>query len=185
MFNLVNIIKPSIITIQESKMRMKRKITLPGYQLYEKVRTDKAGGGIITAIINDLDHVLVHDAPDGIEILTVEIDLGVKKIRVINGYAPQETATSLEISKFWQELETQVNLAKSQSREILIQLDANAKLGNHIIHNDPHEMSDNGKVFYDFVSRQDLVVLNSLDKCKGTITRERTALNRKESSVLD
>ena len=83
---------------------MKRKIKLPGYQLYEKVRTDKAGGGIITAIIADLDHVLMHDAPDGIEILTVEIDLGVKKIRVINGYAPQETATSLDISKFWQEL---------------------------------------------------------------------------------
>ena len=78
-----------------------------------------------------------------------------------------------------------MNLAKNQSREILIQLDANAKLGNHIIYNDPHEMSANGKVFYDFVSHQDLVVLNSLDKCKGTITRERTALNRKESSVLD
>ena len=54
-------------------------------------------------------------------------------------------------------------------------MDANSKLGNNIVPNDPKEPSQNGLVLADIIERNGLIVANSLpDKCKGLITRKRT-----------
>ena len=69
---------------------------------------------------------------------------------------------------------------------ILVQLDANAKLGPKIIKNDPHFMSKNGKLMLDVIQRQNLHIANSQNCCQGTITRERIFEDGKiERSVLD
>ena len=64
-------------------------------------------------------------------------------------------------------------------------MDANSKLGNEIIKNDPNKMSGNGKTLKSIIDRQALVVVNASDKCKGTITREKKVLDKIESSVID
>ena len=64
-------------------------------------------------------------------------------------------------------------------------MDANAKLGKNNIKNDPHETSNNGKLLLEMVERQNLSVANTLDKCKGVITRERKAGDKVEKSVID
>ena len=46
-------------------------------------------------------------------------------------------------------------------------------------------MTRNGKLLMDIVERQNLVVTNSLDICKGTITRERVFEKKVERSVID
>ena len=54
-------------------------------------------------------------------------------------------------------------------------MDANSKLGNNIVPNDPKEPSQNGLVLADIIERNGLIVANSFpDKCKGLITRKRT-----------
>ena len=88
-FNIINQLSPSVITIQETKMRTIGQIRIPGYQNFEKIRSNKAGGGLLTSVLEDINPVLISTAKDDLEILTVEADLGPEKVRIINGYGPQ------------------------------------------------------------------------------------------------
>ena len=68
---------------------------------------------------------------------------------------------------------------------ILLQMDANAKLGNNIINQDPNEMSDNGRLLQELIERENLALLNISSVCTGVITRHRVTKDKVESSVLD
>ena len=58
---------------------------------------------------------------------------------------------------------------------MIIEMDANAKLGLNYIPGDPHEITPNGKLLAGIVERQHLVVVNGSKVCKGKITRRRVA----------
>lgn len=64
-------------------------------------------------------------------------------------------------------------------------MDANAKIGKSQIKGDPHESTANGKLLCELAKRQNLVIANSLDLCRGVITRERITKDRIERSVID
>ena len=69
---------------------------------------------------------------------------------------------------------------------IIIQLDSNAHLGNSVVLNDPNqEPNHNGLLMRQFLERTNLTVVNSLDICKGVITRSRKTIVGTEKSVLD
>ena len=68
---------------------------------------------------------------------------------------------------------------------LIIEMDANAKLGKEIIEGDPHEMSSNGKLLWGILSRRSCTVVNSTEKCEGVITRSRMKKDVKEESVID
>ena len=53
-FFLINNFKPSILTIQETKMNKTGSIRVPGYQVFEKIRRNKKGGGLLTAVDENL-----------------------------------------------------------------------------------------------------------------------------------
>ena len=122
------------------------------------MRTTKGGGGLFTAVKEDLNPVLVAQGDEDTEIVVVEADLGTKKVRIVNGYGPQEDDDIQDILNFWQEMEKIIIQAAEDKCLILIELDANAKLGNEIIRNDPHKMSNNGKLMMDIITRQNLVI---------------------------
>ena len=46
-------------------------------------------------------------------------------------------------------------------------------------------MSVNGKILWDIMERGECTVVNTSEKCKGTITRSRTKANKLEESILD
>ena len=142
-FNIINQLSPSVITIQETKMRTIGQIRIPGYQNFEKIRSNKAGGGLLTSVLEDINPVLISTAKDDLEILTVEADLGPEKVRIINGYGPQKDDDTHLVLSFWQEFEAQIIQAKDDNCHILIQMDANAKVGSQVIKGDPHKMSNN------------------------------------------
>ena len=131
----------------------------------------------------DLNPVLVTHCKDDTEILVVEADIGVK--RIINGYGPQEDDDIQDVLSFWQEFEMEVIKAKDDDCFILIEMDANAKVGDKVIKNDPHLMSNNGKIMMDIMDRQNLVIANALESCKGMITREKVFETKTEKSVID
>ena len=71
---------------------------------------------------------------------------------------------------------------------VLIAEDANAKLGHEWIRDDPHSMSENGKLLAEMIQRQGLFVVNTSEKCKGgPITRCRTISDKikQEASCID
>ena len=185
--NSINVFKPSIVTLQETKARKTGSVKLKGYQVFEKIRSGGSGGGLLTAIDKNLTPVLVSTGKeDNSELLTVQVKVGQHDIRIINAYGPQEDdCDKEEIYSFWQEIEEEVITAKDENCLVIIQLDANAKIGREKIKDDPNETSANGKILLDMVGRQNLTIANTLEKCKGVITRERRTTLKVEKSVID
>ena len=68
---------------------------------------------------------------------------------------------------------------------IIIQLDANAKIGKKHVRNDPNYGTPNGRILLDIVERQNLTIVNTMELCKGVITRERITAIKTERSVID
>ena len=64
-------------------------------------------------------------------------------------------------------------------------MDANAKLGNMIIRQDPNEISQNGRLLLNIIERESLVLLNTSQQCRGVITRHRVTKENEEKSALD
>ena len=179
--------KPTIVTLQETKSRKHGNIRLPGYQIFEKIRKGGNGGGLLTAADENINPVLVSTGKDDeTEIITIQVEVGKYSIRIVNGYGPQEDEYGKDkIYKFWQELEEEILEAKDNNCLIVVQIDANAKIGKDKIRDDPNTVTANGKILLDICERQNLTILNTLDSCKGVITRERITVNSIEQSVID
>ena len=184
-YNLINKFLPSVVTIQETKLTKTGLVKIPGYQIFEKIRKNKKGGGLLTAADDDLNPVLISSGSDENEILTIQADLGQSKIRIINAYGPQEDDGSQRTLGFWQEIESEIMNAKDNDCLVIVELDANAKVGKDVIKDDPNQSSNNGKVMLDVLQRQNLHIANASDVCEGTITRERVSGEKSEKSIID
>ena len=131
LMNVLNTFLPSILTIQETFYNKKGMIKLKGYQIFEVIREERKGGGLITAVSDDLSPVLVTDRETSSEILTVQADVNGTSVRIINAYGPQESNDKYneEILTFWNDLENEVLKYFENKCAVLLQLDANAKVG--------------------------------------------------------
>ena len=114
------------------------------------------------------------------EILVVQCQIGVHKVRIINGYGPQEDEPAANRLAFWQSLEQEIVSAKNSNCMVLVQMDANAKVGKNIIPSDPNDLSNNGQLLLDLIDRE-----NSSPLCHGVITRHRVTQENVEKSILD
>ena len=112
--------------------------------------------------------------------------MGGTNVRIISGYGPQENWKLEERMPFFKALEEEVIKAQSNKKAVFIQMDANSKLGAHMIEGDPHGQSENGKILAGIIQRNALhVVNNSKTKCIGKITRRRITRKKKEESIID
>ena len=168
----VSDVKANLITIQETHCRRKGKIQIEDFVFFEAIRKAK-GGGTLIACHEDLKPKLIEEYEDDFEQLVVEITVNEKDIRVISGYGPQENWPEEKRMPFFVALETEIEKAVLAGKSILIEMDANSKLGNTIIPGDPYEMSPNGAILAQIVERHNIIVGNGINTCKGTITRQR------------
>ena len=175
---------PSFITLQETKMRKMGSMKINEYQIFEKVRPS-FGGGLLTAIKQSLKPVLISPCNDEADILVVQCQVNELKIRVINGYGPQEGEQLANRLNFWNSLEQEIIAAKVENCAILLQLDANAMVGNMVIPGDPHVISENGKLLLGLIQRENLFLQNISPVCSGLITRQRITNTSEEKSILD
>ena len=107
-------------------------------------------------------------------------------IRIVAGYGAQECAPAVVREKYRSTMEEQVARAYLAGCEVIVAEDSNAKLGPNIIPNDPHPTSENGKLLYNMIQRQKLVIINKSEKCVGgPITRRRVANGKVEESCID
>ena len=115
----------------------------------------------------------------------MQIQVGSQKVRVFNAYEPQEHDFSAQIKlNFWHNLEKESMSAYEENCKIVMELDANTKVGPNIIPNDPNVQSENGRYMMEMLARQNLHMLNSSELCNGTITRQRNAAGRIDKSIL-
>ena len=180
----VEVFSPGVILLQESKLKQQGKIKLKGFVVFEKVRqNNEGGGGLLSLVHENLKPILIPD--DHSEFLVVDIGGSFGNIRTINCYGPQENSSQEIRIDFFTELETRIISAKTEGKMICIECDANSKVGSGIIKEDPNVMSVNGRILSDVVYRQNLVIVNSTDKCFGVITRYKKTVRGTEKSVID
>ena len=180
---IIQIFQPAVLMLQETKLRKGRTINLKEFIIFEKNRENNSGGGLMTIIHKNMQPIEITD--DHSEFLQVDINGGFGSIRTINCYGPQENLTIETRTEFFLELETRIISAKESQKLICIQFDANSKLGKNIIPGAPHDISSNGKILLNVLRRQDLVVINSTEKCLGLITRIKNTKRGQEESVID
>ena len=103
-------------------------------------------------------------------------------VRLVLVYGPQEDASEVEESMFYDSVTYQIERAKLVRESVILIGDFNAKLGKDLIKNDIHDI--NRKLLYQLYTNAELELLNSGDKCKGVFTRISNK-NCFEKSVLD
>ena len=81
--------KPGVFFVQESKVRRKNQIKHKDYIMFEHLRKEKGGGGLLTAVHKSLNPVSISEEDES-EVLVVQGNINSKKVRFINGYGPQE-----------------------------------------------------------------------------------------------
>ena len=140
--------------------------------MYQKNRNSH-GGGLLTAIDPGLDQVLVSDNEEA-EILVTQVVIQHLKINIINAYAPQDDDSVSNKLLFWTALEKEILAAERETCGVLIQMDANSKVGQQVIPQNPHSNSDdNGRQLLSIIERHNLSLLNADRNCFGSITRYR------------
>ena len=118
--------------------------------------------------------------------MTVCFSVEDMRIRVTNGYGPQEYDSQEKKDKFWSYLEDEVTICSTGGFGCIIAMDANSWLGKNHNSKDPHNQNINGKLFSEFLERNpQLTLLNTTSKCEGTITRSRYVKGKKEESIID
>ena len=177
--------RANIVMIQETHCTQKGKILMDNHFVVFEAIWEKKGGGTLLAIHEDLNPKLIEEYNDDFELLVVETNTKEKTIRIITGYGPQECWDEAKRIPFFLALETEIEKAELGGKSLIIEMDANAKLGTKFIPGDPHQMTPNDELLSAIVERNNLIVANSSDKCSGTITRKRVTKHRTEQSVID
>ena len=152
-----------------------------GYTLLSRIREDRNGGGVAILVRDDIKNIVTPQIPDrNIELIWAFIQRK-KKCPLFIGtyYGKQETRTSKnEIEREFQLLSEEIK-EKSKDGEVLIAMDANAKIG---VLNET--VSRNGKLLLDVIKNHNLSIMNCTNKCTGQVTRKNTA-NNDEFSAID
>ena len=141
----IEVFQPGVVMLQETKQKKQGKVKLKGFVIFEKLREENEGGGLMSIVHENLKPILIPDEHS--EFLVVDISGNFGDIRTINCYGPQENL-SVEIrTEFFIELEARIISAKTAGRMICIEFDANSKVGGGKIKGDPNEMSPKWKYF--------------------------------------
>ena len=183
----VSHIGAGIFTLQETHFKHKGRLNhkFSEFEIFESIRKKQKGGTLIGAH-KSLQPILIEEYSEDFELLVIEVKIGEKDVRIITGYGPQENWKIEDRMPFFQKLEEEIVKAQSNLKPVFIQMDANSKLGPKMIAGDPHTQSENGKILAGIISRNVLVVINSLkEKCRGNITRHRTTKKNREESIID
>ena len=173
-----------VFTIQESHYSTKGKIQIENFEIFEAIRSKSKGGTMIGAH-KSLKPCLIQEYSDQFELIVVEIKISNKEIRLISGYGPQECWAECDRMPFFLALEQEIVKAEIEGKSIMIEMDANSKLGPKLIPGDMHEQSENGRVLADIIERHGLIIGNAMEKCEGLVTRKRVTRSGVEESIID
>ena len=80
------------------------------------------GGGLLTAARHELEPVLIHEGNEEAEILVIQVKVGLKNIRILNAYGPQEDVSLQKKLNFWQIMENLRISAYDEKCEIIIEI---------------------------------------------------------------
>ena len=183
---MLTVLNPDVFMVQGTKLVEIGFLKIDGYDIFEKVRKDKGGGGIAIGVRPSLEPTWVNEGYKATETLSVVINVEKRKIRMCVGYGPQNVASDEVKNKFWEYLSNDVSEAKANNEEYFLEMDSNSWVGGSLLPNDPRAQNNNGLRLENFLKENsDLILGNAINKCKGLITRSRFKDGKLEQSVID
>ena len=191
-------LKPAIFGLEETKQKINdppiKCDNLTNYQTFELRREKEKefggkgleGGGLAIGALHCLKPLLTRQGDDDSECLSISIKTIPMDILCVVGYGPQIGDRCDRKNKFWNYLEEEADSAEKHDMGLIIQLDSNAWAGDKIIPKDKNPQNTNGKLLQQFLQNNPaLTVVNSLQCCEGSITRQRKTTTGDESAILD
>ena len=108
----INELQVSVFCLQENHLSREGKLKFENsdnYQIYEKVRQTKSGGGLAIGVLNDLNPVWVGEGENKVEAISVQVSVKEMNVRIVNAYGPQEYDDCDKKMHFWSYLDTEVS----------------------------------------------------------------------------
>ena len=174
---------PKVIALCETKLPSDNfiKTMLPDYEINSRPTKTGQSGLVIAVRKQTFNSVLDVTTTSHNNIVVTRIGLDTMAVRVILGYAPQETESQDWREIFFTELEIEIGYCKLAGDLPIVIGDMNAKVDmeDGVIKG----ITPNGKLLLGIVADQNLEVLNFDEKCQGTMTH--VIRTTGASSVLD
>ena len=176
---IVNILRPNVVTMNEVGLRKDKKVALGGYNCYTRNRkTNESMGGVATAVINEekMSTLKILEGENKDEFIVSRHGQFQRPINVINCYGEQESRTEKsEIEEKWARLTKVLKDIENREEEAILIGDLNKMVGNNEsgIKENHSKVSFGGKLVLDLVSNGEYFLVNGSDKCTGgPFTRE-------------
>ena len=103
------------------------------------------------------------------------------KIRIGLVYNPQENKTTKdELEEVYGRIESEIKNVRKMKQHIIVMGDMNCKIGD-LIDGNKEEISKGGKIMIKMIKENNMIILNSLEKCRGKWTRS----SGRAKSIID
>jgi exonuclease III len=184
---IINEENPAIVGIVETHLQEGEPFELDELEGYCKpVRNDRKeqeGGGVMLLYKKELKNIvtIVGEEKKDFEAIWMKINNGRIDVKVGVIYMPQETETTVvKMKEIYKKIEAEIQESIEKDERLMIMGDFNCKIGIDESSNNS-EISKGGKFLLQMVRRNDMLVLNMNEKCKGKWTRRQGS----EQSAID
>ena len=165
----MNVIKkrsPSMVTLNETLLTGKTKVTLPPYTSWTKNRSEKGGGGISTSVSQQYKDCSVSagEGEGDDEFLVTRVECFQPALCVINCYGEQRKTNKVEVEKKWKRLREVMEGVRARKEFCLLLGDFNKLVGNGEfgVSGNTSEISFGGKLLQELLSTRNWYLVNGL-----------------------
>ena len=176
---IIRTTNPTVIAITETHMYDDYELKIQGYEPFRNDRNED-GGGVMFLVKTELKFITleVKRTSEHLESLWILINNNKVKLRVGVVYFPQEQDQNLK--EIYKIIKEQVQESGRHDESVMIVGDFNCKIGKDIEEN--HKLvTKGGRKLKKFVEKEGLKIMNSLENCNGTWTRDEKGVK----SILD
>ena len=180
---MVDELQPKIIALCETKLGSGKAIKnlFPEYEVCSSTKKVGQKGLALLVKLQTFKNVLDATSSHLEDIVAARIEMSQCTLRIILGYAPQETEPAEIREQFFTELAIEVSKCKMADEIPIIVGDLNAKI--QMVDGEIDAITSNGKYLLDMITTQELEVLNFHQKCEGKWTH--VVRTTGSASVLD
>ena len=173
-------VKPDIGLFTETLLSENSGVNVEGYSFFGRAREKNKGGGVGILVRKDKKmQVSPHHTLRNIEMMWVSINrINEKPLFVGVYYGKQESTVCNDEIQEEMDLLTEEILEISKDGEVIICMDANAKIGLM-----KEDQSRNGKLIMQVFEECQMSVINGSDKCEGVVTRQNRKRENEKSAI--
>ena len=170
--NIISIVNPNVITLNEVGLRGKKKCSINGYNTYTRNRQKQSMGGIATGIRKDESKFVlkVEEGENDDEFIITRHSQFLKPINIINCYGEQEGRNSNnEIEERFLKICAHLKNIEDRNEEAIFLGDMNKLVGNGplgIKGNNP-KVTFGGKLIHNLLKTEKYTLVNNTEKCVG------------------